>query len=82
LSGRTVPVVLRVGHRQPIGLTVEVVDLARGHGVRQRLPAAVRLELRVAVAAVLGRQLSCFVVQRLPVRVLLLLLLLLLSFGR
>jgi len=43
-------VVLRVGHRQPIGLGVEVVDLARGHGVRQRLPAAVRLELRCAVA--------------------------------
>jgi len=41
LPGRTVPVVLRVGHRQPIGLAVEVVDLASGHGVRQRLPTAV-----------------------------------------
>lgn len=81
LSGRTVPVVVRVRHRQPIGLAVEIVDLARGHGLRQRLPAAVRLELRVAVAAVLRRQLNCFVVQRLPVRVVLLLLLML-SFGR
>lgn len=35
LSGRTVPVVLRIRHRQPIGLAVEVVDLARGHGVGQ-----------------------------------------------
>jgi len=77
-------VVLRVGHRQPIGLAVEVVDLARGHGVRQRLPAAVRLELRravaVAVAAtttgtVLGRrELYSLVVvlqRRLPVSVVL-----------
>jgi len=87
LPGRAVPVVLRIRHRQPIGLTVEVVDLARGHGVRQRLPAAVRLELHraavavavtaaaAAAAAVLGRrQLYGFVVvlQRgLPVRVVL-----------
>jgi len=76
-------VVLRIGHRQPIGLTVEVVDLARGHGVRQRLPAAVRLELHraavavavTAAAAVLRRrQLYGFVVvlkRGLPVRVVL-----------
>jgi len=73
-------VVLRVGHRQPICLAVEVVDLARGHGVRQRLPDAVGLELRRAVAVavtaatVLGRrQLYRLVVlqRRLPVPVVL-----------